>query len=659
MKKTFLLTFLFIAFISKGVSQNFSLKYGNVTNDELKMKTYDKDTSAVAVVIYNFGSTYYDYSNGFKTITEIRKKIKILKQEGTDEATIVIPYYEENNQYRDQIVGLEAFAYNLENGKIVKSKLEKKYIFEENIRKNYFREKFTIPNAKVGSVIEYKYKIISDRYGDVPDQYMQEDIPIMNIQYEVRIPEYFIYNVETRGYEKINAEKKDGTQNFSIIDDGQIYTVSCTCKDMTYSMTDVPALKDEPYVWDKDDFRSAVTFELNGTNFPRDFYRPYTSTWENIEKTLKEKTDFVSNINKSSPYKDELKTLLADKTNEMDKIETIYAFIKKNVKWNDNYAFWDNEPKDAVKKGTGTNAQINSLLIRALKDAGFNAYPILISQRSYGRLPYTYPSIDKLSTYLVGVQTSEGKNVYLDGSSKYGGINMLPVELLVDRGYVMDANVSEKWVNLTSLTKNMKTVYINAKLTPEGKLQADMNRTFSNLESYYYKNTYKSAKDSADYIEKFETKNNLKIDSLQITGIDLLSNTSQERMVFTKDFEINGDFIYLNPMLFTHISENKFTQSDRKLPIEFPYPEVYNYYANIQIPEDYAVSELPKSSRILLNDNQGKCTYMIGQVGNMIQINYKFELNQILYPTTDYPMIRDFWGQVATKNNEMIVLKKL
>lgn len=659
MKKFICLSFLFMTFSITSFSQNLSLKYGTITDDELKMKVYDKDTSAVAVVLYCFTDCYYDYNNGFKIVTEKKKKIKILKQDGTDKANVVIPYYEENSASRDIIIGLEAISYNLENGNVSKSKLEKKYIFNENISKNFYHQKFTIPNVKVGSVIEYKYKIVSDRFFDVPNQYLQEDIPIVTIKYEVKVPDYFIYNIETKGYQEFSVQSTADNQNFSIIDRGEISTVSVNTKNAVYSLQNVPALKDEPYVWDKDDYRSAVNYELSSTNFPGDIFRSYSTTWGTIENTLREKSDFIPNINKSNPFKDEIKSLTANLPSETEKIQAVFTFIKNKIKWNDKYAFFDNDPKEALKKGTGTNAQINALIIKALKDIGFNAFPVLISQRSNGRLPYSYPSIDKLSTYLVGISTQEGQNIYLDGSSKYGGINLLPVELLVDRAYAMNDYASEKWVNLSSLTRNIESVYILAKMNSEGKLHAKMNRSLSNIEAYYFKNSYFSAKDSTTFIEQFETKNNIKIDSFTITGTDMLSDKVEEIMVFNKDFEISGDFIYINPMLFAHIAENKFTQSDRKLPIEFPYPQTYSYFVNIEIPNGYTISELPKSSRISLNDNQGKCSYIIGQSGNAIQLSYKFDLSQILFPTTDYNMIKEFWGQTAIKNNEMVVLKKL
>lgn len=659
MKKIICLSILFSAFSFAVFSQNLSLKYGTITDDELKMKVYDKDTSAVAVVFYSNTDCYYDYNNGFKIVTEKKKKIKILKQDGTDEANIIIPYYEENSSNRDQIVGLEAIAYNLENGNISKSKLEKKYIFNENIGKNYYHQKFTIPNVKVGTVIEYKYKIISDRYFDVPDQYFQEDIPIINIRYEVRVPDYFIYNIETKGYQQFSVENTEGHQNFSLIDRGEIATVSANTKEAIYSLQNVPALKDEPYVWDKDDYRAAVIYELSSTNFPGDIFRTYSTTWATIENTLKEKSDFMPNINRSNPFKDEIKKLTSNLPTDIEKINAVYTFVKKQIKWNDKYAFFDNDPKEALKKGTGTNAQINALLIKALKDIGFNAYPVLISQRSNGRLPYTYPSIDKLSTFVVGISTTDGKILYLDGSSKYGGINLLPMELLVDRAYAMNDYASQKWVDLSSLTKNIESVYILAKMDADGKLHAKMNRSLTNIEAYYFKSNYFGSKDSLQYVQQLETKNNIKIDSLILTGTDALTDKIDEIMVFDKTFETSGDFIYINPMLFTHIAENKFTQSDRKLPIEFPYPQLYSYFINIQVPDGYTIAELPKSTRISFNENKGRCSYVIGQNGNVIQLNYKFDLSQILFPTSDYNTIKEFWGQAAIKNNEMVVLKKL
>ena len=112
-------------------------------------------------------------------------------------------------------------------------------------------------------------------------------------------------------------------------------------------------------------------------------------------------------------------------------------------------------------------------------------------------------------------------------------------------------------------------------------------------------------------------------------------------------------------MIFAHITKNSFTQSDRKLPVEFNYPYTFQLSCSLTIPDNYRIEEIPKAVKIVLNDNNGKCLYQVLQEGNKIQLNYKFELNQIIFPQTDYNAIRDFFGQVVTKNQEMIVLKKI
>lgn len=660
MKKIILLSI--VALLSTfSYAQDFSLKYGKITDYELNMKTYTPDTAAAAVILYMDGYTYYDFiGDRFKVITEVSRKIKVLKQEGAEYASITIPYFYQSGMFKDDISGLDAVVYNVENGKTVKSKLEKKYIFEEKINDNFYRMKVSIPNAKVGSVIEYKYRISSDRYYDIPNQQMQFEIPVVTSKYEVRIPEYFIYNIETKGYERMDVSERAGSQTFTINTRGEIQSVSCSTREITYKMNQVPALKDEAYVWNIRDFRSAIIFELNGTRFPMSMYKSYATTWNDIEKNLKDNTDFLSNMNKSNPYKDDLKTLLASNTTDQEKIETIFTYVKNKVKWNDEYAFFKNAPGEAIKKGAGNNAQINSILMRALKDAGFNAYPVLMSQRSSGRLSFVHPSLDGLSTYIVGIDATDNSDTkyFLDGSSNYGGVNVLPVDLLVDRAYSMSPKATEKWVDLTRLNKNREVYIIKGVLNNDGKMTASADRILTNSEAYYFRKDYSQKKDSATYIQNLETKHDIKLDSMKLQGLNPLENSLTQHLVFAKEYDIAGEFLYINPLIFPHLTENRFTSSDRKLPVEFAYPYTYQYTGRIKIPDNYTVVELPKPTKMILNEEQAKCLYKVDQANGEILISYKFDLNQIIFPNTEYPAIRDFWGQMATKNTEMIVLKK-
>jgi len=639
-----------------------SQKYGRVTDDELTMTVYEKDTSAAAVVLYEKGNTYYEYSpqKGFILITEIERKLKILKQEGTGEGERSIPYYFKSVGNREFITGLSAMVYNREDGKVVKAKLDKSYVFDEKINDRYRQMKFSLPDVKVGSVIEYKYTVTAEFISNIPDWEMQDNIPVMNSIYEVQIPEYFLFSMDTKGFESIQVKETSETQTFNLGtgDDGNTVTTSCTNRILTYTAKDLPALKEEVYVWCVRDFSSGVRFELSGTNFPGSLYKPYSQTWEDLEKTLNNDADFSSYLKLSNPYKDETKSLIAGVTDEMEKIEKIYAFIKEKIRWNDSYSFVGEHPKEAYKNGSGDNAQINYILMSMLKDAGINTFPILISHRSNGRIPYTFPSIEKLNTFIVAAELSDGKLAYMDGSATQGGINMLPINLLVDRGRVFCDTRQEKWVDLTSAAKNIQVHFIIATMDNEGMLKGEKQSVYMNQFAYAYKADWIAADDSTDIIDRVQRDNQLIVDSLTYTGKEPMSNKVQQRMVFSKQNETAGDYIYLNPMIFKHIFENPFTQSERKLPVEFDYPYSIQINSHITIPDGYLVEETPSAQRFLLDEDKGRCVYMVKQTDNVLQLAYLFELRQTIFPVQAYQAIKDFFSLVATKNAEVIVLKK-
>ena len=644
-------------------AQEYSLKFGKVTNYELTMKVYPKDTTASAVVLYDDGNTYfaYEHTTGFKITEEIKRKIKILKQDAVSEATITIPYYFKSNSNRVSINGLEAFSYNMENGKIVKTKLEKKYIFDEEVSKRYRQIKFSIPDVKAGTVIEYKYMRETDNIFNMPDWTIQGDLPVVSSIYEVKIPEYFYYNIDTKGYESIKVDESSEIQQFNAGSNSTTGSdnITCSCRDIRYTAKDIPALKDDNYVWCVDDFLSEVRFELKGTKYPNDFYKPYSLTWDDLEHTLNNETDFTANIKTSDPYRDEIKALVSQTKDETEKIQLVYSYIKNKIRWNEVYDFMGDNVKSAIKNGTGNNAQINIVLMSALKDAGIKNYPILLSRKSRGRLPLSFPSLNKLNTFIVAAETSDGKKVFMDGSATFGGLNMLPADLLVDRGRVFESSCTEKWVNLSNLGKNQHISSLILNLDKDGKMIGVQNTMYINQFAYSYKSAFNSTKDSTKYVEKFQNENQITIDSLKIGGKEPMSNVVKEQMNFTKKFETEGDFLYINPMIFTHITKNDFTQSERKLPVEFNYPYVIQLSCTITIPDNYKIEEIPKSLRIVMDENKGKCIYQVKQDGNVLQMSYRFELNQIIYPQNEYVFLKDFFGQVATKNAEMVVLKKI
>lgn len=216
MKKLLLLLSLF-ALNTMAQSMEPNLKWEKPTNEELTMTEYGPDKEAEAVELYHLVDVSYAYmNNDFRVYHRVKGRLKVLKSEGKHVAdgSIVFRNDEASSLRREVVRGLKATAYNLENGNVVKTKMESSMVFEERLDKNRKRIKFSVPQVKVGTVIEYEYRIESDYYYDLRDWYAQKEIPVLYTKYAVSVPEWFSFNMEQTG--TAHMEYEENSSNFTV-----------------------------------------------------------------------------------------------------------------------------------------------------------------------------------------------------------------------------------------------------------------------------------------------------------------------------------------------------------------------------------------------------------------------------------------------------------
>jgi hypothetical protein len=631
-------------------------KFGEVPVSQLEMTVYEKDSTASALVLYENQDVYYSYKiNDFEIVTEYTVRIKILTQEGVEYANGSISLYQgRTRELSEDVSGLTGFTYNLENGEIVKEKLSKNYIFTEDISERNKRLKFALPAVKVGSVIEYKYRINSPYYYNPQNVRFQRSIPVQYSYFDIKIPEYFIFNKEVRGYEHIKVEEKPVNGNFII--NGNMYNYNA--QEITAEVRDLPALKDEDFVWNYGDFMSGINFEIKRVQIVGVYYKDYTQTWNSIVKLLNESENFSKKFNNKSLFKDELPLALASKSNAADSIRAILDLVRSKVKWNNKSTLFADNPSKAIKEGTGSSGEINALLIAALRNAGFTVNPIALSLRSRGRIPITYPSINNLNYFIVCVNIN-GDTYFLDGTMNYTDINVIPIDCLTDRALCIFSDGFD-WIDLTSKCTNVNRSMLNLKFNEEGILSGEIIESYNGEIAYVFKRDYNKAKDEAEYIETLETKNDIRIHDYKINERREGNYNFTESYKFEKnDVQLGEDVVLsLNPLLFEAMKSNAFKSETRKLPVEFPFPYEERVNISLTIPEGYALDEAPKPEKIVY-DEWAEFSYIIQQSGNLIQIATRFKLNTCVIPVNFYTNLRDFWSKMYAKNNEFITLKKL
>ena len=662
-KKVLLLSTLILAVQTIFSQEKF--KFGTVPESLLQMTVYEKDTSANAIVVYEDCDIYYDWSiskNDFQRVTDYVVRLKVLRQAGVDYvANNSIAFIQGSiSDATEQITGFQAFTYNLENGKVVKTKLEKQYVNIENVTQYYKRQKFAMPAVKVGSVVEYKYTLSSPFYSNSLYYKFQRSIPVLFSKFAITIPEYFIFNKETKGYETIKTEpSKKVNLNFNT----QGANLQCIGETTTAYVSDLKALKNEDYVWNINDFLTGIKFELMrvsiNTGMGRPYYKDYSQTWNAVAKILGESEMFGAELKKKNLLKNEATEIRNSGKSEEEKIVAVLNLVRQKIKWNKESSLSIDNVSKALKEGKGSSGEVNAALLIALQNAGFEAFPVVMSLRSAGRLPMTYPSINNLNYFVVRVATAS-KIIYLDATHDYCGINILPVNCLVEKAIVL-YNDNFEWVDLTTIGNNAEQTNLIVNFNEDGFLSGQMTKFYIGECAFSFKDNYKEAKDENEFVQKKETKQNTVISNYKIDEKNDVKLSFTEHYDFISNEIQLGDYDYISfePLLFEAMKTNPFKVETRDLPVEFNYPQSEKINVNINIPQGYIVEEIPQSAIYKYGDNKEiEFSFIAKQSEIGVQVSYRLDINISIIPATDYTALRDFMSKVFAKCQEVVILKK-
>lgn len=637
------------------VAQKPNIKWGKPTQEELTMTTYEKYPEANAVVLHKETYRKMDYvGDGFKLRTHVKCRIKVLKPQGKDYAngTLVYSYFGGNPTGREILETLKAASFNLVDGKVVKTQMTKDMIFHEDISKTLRRTKFTVPQVTEGSVIEYEYSTLSDFYWIVEDWEAQGSIPVQFTYYNLIVPEYFKFNVVETGLRSLLSQHKEGRMTLSM----RGATMQCNCGDYNYYGYNLPPLHNEPFCYNPRNYGQKVAAELRALEIPGRVYKNYATTWSNVDMTLLESDDMGKHLNKN-PLKDAMPNLANDTTTEQ-KIVAIYSVLRDKVKWNKSYSLYaSDKASNILKNGSGKNSDINLILIAMLRDAGLNAYPVVLRTRDDGLLPFASPSIHALSTFIVGVKDGN-KMYYIDGSSEDGYINVLPSILLANKARIIVDEKHADWIDLSRVTNASTVSFISATMQPDGTLTGTRNDKLMGLDAMSMRREYKAAKDSIEFLQNLGKKNNIEITSYSHEGMTQFVPQLRQTFGFTSASDNAGDLIYVKPLVDNILSESPFTDEKREMPIEFPSVSTQSITCKIDIPQGFTIEELPHNLSFKSQDGSLLFKYLCANNGESITTTCQITVSNTFFAPNDYAQVKAFFDEVVKASTEMIVLKK-
>ena len=663
MKVRIITILLFVVSFSQGIAQK--VDFGKVTVAALEEKKHPIDTAAVAAILFNKARTFFSYDPrvGFSINTENTFRIKIYKKEGLKWANYKVPYrigYEKLND--DRVEFSDCYTSNLENGKVVKTKLASEGNFKTSINKYWKEESITMPNVKVGSIVEFKYVLKSENIVEFPDFNFQKDIFVNYSEYTTQIPGFFVYKaIAKRSSELIFESKLErGSLNYTL-NDGTMRSENVNFEQAknTYSAYNIPALKQEPFVDNIENYRLSVTHELEKTQFYQAPVKNYSTTWEGVAKTIYEDKDFGKELQERDYIKQDLPLILKNIESPDKRLDVIFKFVQDKMNWNNKKGYYvDKGVKQAYIDATGNTAEINFILISMLNFAGIKASPVLLSTLDNG-VP-VYPN-RTIFNYVIAAVEIDGKQVLLDASNKNTTQNILPLYAINWTGRLINQDGTSQEIKLMPSFPSKKSTNMMFAIDEKGKISGKYTVYRSDYEAFEFREKFLGM-NQQNYLEKVE--NDLKGIQISNYGIENSKDLSKpiiENFTFTADneCEIIGDKMYINPKLFFTQTKNPFVQEERECPVYFGCPKQEKFNFNIDIPQGYELESLPKPIKIQTRENV--CTFSFNCLasGSKIQIAITEDINKGMVSSNFYDELKSFFKQMIDKQNEKIVLKKI
>ncbi|OFX22505.1 MAG: hypothetical protein A2041_07845 [Bacteroidetes bacterium GWA2_31_9b] len=576
------------------------------------MTQYDKDTSAEAVILCDYG---YFSSNNFYFTRNVR--IKILKKEGSNWANYIYQ--------SDSKTSVNGYTFNIENGEIIKEKLKNESVFKEEVTDNLSLIRVAMPNVKVGSIIDLEYS-----FQGIPQEWkFQYTIPVKWSELIIEENEYFKYSTNFFGFEYlyINSDGRWVAKN-------------------------MPAFNIEPFMNSKENYLTKFEFDFFG--------RGYSISWENCNDILLNNAHFGKTLS-GSLYLNDIKDEINEKNyQDIEKLKEAYNRVKE-IKWNEKERLITESLNlsTVYKNKIGNSAEINLVLIQLLDKLGFEVYPVVLSTRENGILSPIQPSLNKLN-YTVALVILNNQEILLDATEKYLPAGLLPPRCININGRLID-NKKSKWVDLVTKVKDSQTSNYNLLLNENGTLTGKLEYIRKDYGAFYFRKKYKEFNNDNEYIKHFEEENpGLVINKFDIQNFDSIYGPVQDSYqvdIENRTLDI-GDKIYINPMLTEQLKENPFKSEERKYPIDMIHPIEYKYIINLQIPKNYIIESIPESIVVKLPDNSAGFSYRVSNSNNIIQIKYQFNISNPIFISNQYKDLREFYNQIIKKHSEQIILTK-
>lgn len=612
------------------------LNYPAYNENDLKKEYSLIEKDAPAEILYN-SVDHYINTNG-RVDSEYHTKVKIYDKSNAQEwLNLEIPKID-----GDYISKFEVTISNYVNGKLEKITINKRENLVEKLTNGIKVYKLALPNVTDGAVIEYHYKKSTYQYGNL-NQQLEYTIPVVYEEYSISYPAVVHLDFNKTG--RIMMPKYQA----SYLDDKS----TAKYQIFRFGYENIKSFRNENFLKSTERYRATLKPFVPSTLV--NLYNEEGNNWTVYAKTL-DTNDFFGGYLRGS-VKNVLPNDIKTYYDKVERCNKILKFINENITWNKNYSFLASQTvKQTLKNASGNSADINLLMVSLMREAGIEAYPMLISTTDHGILNIIKPNIGDVN-FVLATAKIEGQLLMFDATSKNSTVNVLPKRDWNDFGVLINKDTATD-ISFENTNVSEKAMVITGTLDPSleevsGILTQKDTKLYAieSFDEYEY--------NQEKYLQALKTNFAATISDIDIKVLENHDFISSMKFKTNAQIDKIGSKIIFNPLLFLSKDELTFDQVDeRKNPIDFISAFIRNKRTEIVIPDGYTVGALPKPKKLSTDDKEIDYTYTAEIQGNKLIVTSKVSVASQNYPKEYYKIFQQVWKVIQNSESQVVSLIK-